>query len=172
MLASIRVSHVGDGVLDFRASPIDRPMTVGALSLLQLWVKLRADLGGLPGQDDFTLDRLRCLAAHTFLVAVDETADGLGRYTYRRAGTEVDELLRRGITGRSAMGLFSDEIGEQVHLLYEAVLSSREPACIAGRYIAPDKNWFDAEAIHLPIRGPRGRGMRLLVGLFRVNAKP
>ncbi len=154
------------GLLDFNASVVETLSTEAANRLLELWRQICEETGRLPNQEDFPLERLRGLAANTFLIQIDASREGADRFEYRRVGTGIDKLLGLTLTGRRVSELFSGPVIDQLNQMYDAPLATGEPLLIAGRYICAERDWFEAEAVHLPITAPDGITPRILCGLF------
>jgi len=131
------------------------------LDFLEIWQSKRVG-GQLPSRADIGPFELRRHLGWVVLIDVERP---LIRFKYRLVGTNITEISGRDVTGL----YFEDAYGPDpsgLLKIYKEAFEAAKPCHVVGRYPVPGKDFYQYEAMILPLADNNVDVDKFLVRLF------
>lgn len=139
--------------LDYTSGTVEEPGHPDNKALLSYWNRHRQERGALARSDFDPLHVPKQLPG-LFL------AEPVGTdFRFRLVGSQVEERIRRKLTGKTLSDIYADDLARQTADMYREVASSCTPKILRGHYVEETLKHIEFEALHMAIEfedGSRG----------------
>ncbi|MDP6344998.1 MAG: PAS domain-containing protein [Alphaproteobacteria bacterium] len=138
------------------------------LEILDYWRRKRGDRA-MPARRD--IDPLDLRSQLGNLVLVDVEHQPL-RLKYRLIGTKITQAMRRDFTGRYYDEVYPPELLESINDSFRWMFAHRLPLRSHGEAFYPDKNYYEYEALNMPL-SEDGETINMVLGglVFQLKSK-
>jgi hypothetical protein len=93
------------------------------------------------------------------------------RLRYRLIGTTATETMQRDSTGKYYDEIYSPELLEKIYASFHWMITHKAPLRTHGEAFYPDRNFYDYEALNLPLLND-DEVINMVLGVLVFNLKP
>lgn len=137
------------------------------LAIYRYWLDKRRDRSFPSRADIDPID----LAPHLGNIILIDVQQHPLRLRYRLIGTAITQVMRRDSTGRFYDEIYSRDLLEPIYESFRWMIANRSPMRTFGEAFYPDRNFYEYEALNLPL-ATNGEDIDMVLGGLVFWLKP
>jgi hypothetical protein len=137
-------------------------MHPGTRALYRYWETIRAE-NAAPNRNDLDLRPIISIVPNLMMLERDHMRQ---TYKWRLAGTQINQLYRRELTGTDALAGWDSFERDTIKKLLDTVVTSLQPCLIRFRLTTSMDQVMGAELIGLPLHARNGSRFHVFGGIF------